>query len=189
MPRDELPALRRFCPGVEEHKPQAARLAVDLRLDHRATCDERGVAREAHLLIAAARALVLRLSRPEGSKPHSLGVGEPRRVSIQKLVVEHSLERSEIAAAHRRVALVLEVEDFLFAAHRQTSLAVLPPTSSSRPLTSRFHSITSSARASSEGGTVRPSAFAVLRLRTNLTSVGRHTGRSAGFSPFKIFPV
>ena len=29
------------------------------------------------------------------------------------------------------------------------------------------HSITSSARASSEGGTVRPSAFAVLRLMTN----------------------
>src|SRR6516162_9469291 len=122
MPRDELPALRRFCPGIEEHKPQAARLAVDLRLDRRATCDERGVAREAHLLIAADRALVLRLSRPEGSKPRSPGVGEPRRVSIQKLVVEHPLERSEIAAAHRRVALVLEVEDFLFAAHRQTSL-------------------------------------------------------------------
>src|SRR5262249_26167999 len=59
---------------------------------------------------------------PEGSKPHSLGVGEPRRVSIQKLVVEHPLERSEIAAAHRRVALVLEVEDFLSAAHRQTPL-------------------------------------------------------------------
>src|SRR6516225_8059860 len=77
MPRDELPALRRFCPGVEEYEPQAARLAVDLRLDRGATCDERGVAREAHLAIAADRALVLRLFRPEGSKPRSLGIDEP----------------------------------------------------------------------------------------------------------------
>jgi len=34
------------------------------------------------------------------------------------------------------------------------------------------HSITSSARASSEGGTSRPSAFAVLRLITSLNLVG-----------------
>ena len=37
LPRDEFPALWRFCPGVEEYEPQAARLAVDLRLDRRAT--------------------------------------------------------------------------------------------------------------------------------------------------------
>ena len=36
-------------------------------------------------------------------------------MSIPKLVVEHRLKRSEIAAAHRRVALVLEGEDFLVA--------------------------------------------------------------------------
>jgi hypothetical protein len=35
------------------------------------------------------------------------------------------------------------------------------------------HSITSSARASSVGGTSRPSAFAVLRLMTNSNFVGR----------------
>jgi hypothetical protein len=57
LPRDEFPAVRRFCPGVEEHEPQAARLAVDLRLDRRAAGDECGVAREAHLAIAAGRAL------------------------------------------------------------------------------------------------------------------------------------
>src|SRR5262245_20340023 len=43
------------------------------------------------------------------------------------------------------------------------------------------HSITSSARASSVGGTVMPSAFAVLRLITNSYLVGACTGRSAGF--------
>ena len=53
----------------------------------------------------------------------------------------------------------------------------------------RTHSITSSARASSEGGTVRPRALAVLRLRTNSNFVGWMTGRSAGFSPLRIRAV
>jgi hypothetical protein len=35
-----------------------------------------------------------------------------------------------------------------------------------------LYSITSSALASNDGGTVRPSALAVLRLITNSTSVG-----------------
>src|SRR5262249_32975825 len=48
------------------------------------------------------------------------------------------------------------------------------------------HSITSSARASSDCGTVRSSAFAVLRLITNSYLVGACTGRSAGFSPLRI---
>src|SRR6516162_6877205 len=76
LPRDEFPALRRFCPGVEEYELQAARLAVDLRLDRRSAGDEGGVAHEAHFAIAAGRALILRLSRAQGSKPRSLCVGE-----------------------------------------------------------------------------------------------------------------
>src|SRR5262249_19682311 len=48
------------------------------------------------------------------------------------------------------------------------------------------HSITSSARASRLGGTVRPSAFAVLRLITISIFVARWTGRSAGFSPLRM---
>src|SRR6516165_10753750 len=48
------------------------------------------------------------------------------------------------------------------------------------------HSITSSARASSVGGTVRPSAFAVFMLITNSYLVGACTGRSAGFSPLRM---
>ena len=43
-----------------------------------------------------------------------------------------------------------------------------------------FHSITSSARARSVGGTVRPSALAVLRLITSSYLVGACTGRSPG---------
>ncbi len=48
------------------------------------------------------------------------------------------------------------------------------------------YSITSSARASSDGGTVSPSALAVLRLTTSSYLVGACTGRSAGFSPLRI---
>src|SRR5262245_48359373 len=48
------------------------------------------------------------------------------------------------------------------------------------------YSITSLACASSAGGTVMPSAFAVLRLITNSYLVDACTGRSAGFSPLRI---
>jgi len=51
------------------------------------------------------------------------------------------------------------------------------------------YSITSSARPSNGSDTVIPSDFAALRLITKLYFVGRRTGRSAGFSPFKTLPV
>jgi hypothetical protein len=51
------------------------------------------------------------------------------------------------------------------------------------------HSITRSARASSDSGTTRPSAFATLRLITSSTLFGCCTGRSAGFAPASIFPT
>src|SRR5262249_38151823 len=49
-----------------------------------------------------------------------------------------------------------------------------------------LHSITLSARAMNAGGTVKPSAFAVLRLMTSSNMVGCSTGRSAGWAPFRI---
>ena len=51
------------------------------------------------------------------------------------------------------------------------------------PFHQLVHSITSSARASSDGGMSRPSDFAVLRLITSSNLVGASTGRSAGFAP------
>ena len=51
------------------------------------------------------------------------------------------------------------------------------------------HSITSSASASSVGGTSRLSALAVLRLMTSPSLVGCSTGNSAGFAPLRILPV
>src|SRR5262249_12643873 len=52
-----------------------------------------------------------------------------------------------------------------------------------------FHSITSSARAMSVGGTLMPSAFAVFILITNSNLVGCRIGKSAGFSPLRIRPT
>jgi hypothetical protein len=48
------------------------------------------------------------------------------------------------------------------------------------------HSITSSARASSDAGTSSPRAFAVRRLITSSYLVAACTGRSAGFSPLSM---
>src|SRR5262249_25438866 len=48
------------------------------------------------------------------------------------------------------------------------------------------HSIPPAGRASSVGGTSRPSALAVLRLITSSYLTGACTGRSAGFSPFRM---
>jgi hypothetical protein len=50
----------------------------------------------------------------------------------------------------------------------------------------RTHSITSSAGANTLGGTSKPLALAVLMLSTVSYFVGARTGRSAGFSPFRI---
>jgi len=49
-----------------------------------------------------------------------------------------------------------------------------------------IHSITSLARASSDGGIMMPSVLAVLRLITSSYFVGDCTGRSAGFSPLRM---
>ena len=52
--------------------------------------------------------------------------------------------------------------------------------------TTTRYSITWSARPSTEGGMVRPNAFAVLRLITSSNFVGCSTGRSPGFAPLRI---
>src|SRR5262249_10859007 len=52
-----------------------------------------------------------------------------------------------------------------------------------------LHSITSSARASSLSGIVRPSALAVLRFKFRSNLVDCITGRSPGLSPLSIRPA
>ncbi len=48
------------------------------------------------------------------------------------------------------------------------------------------YSITSVARKTNEGGTVRPSALAVFMLMTSSNLVGCSTGRSEGLVPLRI---
>ena len=50
----------------------------------------------------------------------------------------------------------------------------------------RCHSMTSLARSSSVGGTVRPRAFAALRLTTSSPFKACWMGNSAGFSPLRM---
>ena len=52
-----------------------------------------------------------------------------------------------------------------------------------------LYSITSSAVASSPGGTSMPRARAALRLMANSNLVDCSTGRSMGFAPFRMLPV
>jgi hypothetical protein len=52
--------------------------------------------------------------------------------------------------------------------------------------TMQYYSIISSARTSSDGGTVNPRALAVFRLITSWYFVGPCTGKVAGFSPLKM---
>ena len=52
-----------------------------------------------------------------------------------------------------------------------------------------IHSITSSARPISALGTLRPSVLAVLRFMISSTLVACCTGRSAGLSPLRTWPV
>jgi hypothetical protein len=72
--------------------------------------------------------------------------------------------------------------------HRQAASAGLKSAISGLMHRSKQHlySITSSARASSVGGTSIPSALAVFILMINSKWVGCSTGRSAGWAPFRI---
>ena len=70
--------------------------------------------------------------------------------------------------------------------------AISNETGQSRPMhrsKRHLYSITSSALVSNVGGTVKPSALAVLRLITRSNFVGCSTGRSAGLAPLRIFPM
>ena len=69
---------------------------------------------------------------------------------------------------------------------RQPKTCTIAAVSSAVAAEASVYSITSSARASSEGGTSRPSAFAVLRLMASTSFVGNSIGKSPGLAPFRI---
>ena len=75
----------------------------------------------------------------------------------------------------RRVGLTPTGKRRLFTAHANSGLMHCN--------TQHSYSITSSARASRDWGTDKPSAFAVFRLMASSYLFGACTGKSAGFSP------
>ena len=68
-------------------------------------------------------------------------------------------------------------------------VAIMPTRLDRTSFAWRTHSITSSARASNVGGTLRPRARAVGRFIENTNFVDCTTGKSAGFSPLIIRPA
>ncbi len=103
-----------------------------------------------------------------------------------RLFGTHSLRRTKATLIYRRTGNLRAVQLLLGHTKIESTVRYLGcpkgATSGSRPV----HSITSSARLRSVGGTVRPSALAVLRLITSLNLVGCSTGKSAGLAPFRI---
>ena len=80
----------------------------------------------------------------------------------------------------RKLAKLLRCQDFPPRAKNG------PEQTQQGPYTETAHSITSSARASSDGGNSRPSALAVFRLMRNSNLVGCSTASSPGLAPFSI---
>jgi hypothetical protein len=60
------------------------------------------------------------------------------------------------------------------------------PVEEPKRTSAKLYSITSSARARSDGGMLRPSVFAVRMFSTNSNFVGCSIGRSAGLTPCRI---
>ena len=105
-------------------------------------------------------------------------VSPPARPHPLRRLRAHCYRRRWVKKTHYRCRLLLRARRKRPCRRRTAeSRDELPPS---------HHSITSSARASSVGGTSRPSALAVLRLITNSNLVGACTGRSAGFSPLRM---
>jgi hypothetical protein len=77
-------------------------------------------------------------------------------------------------------------ETFRSASGMPCPARVEPACASSAPRRSVAHWINSSAVANSVSGMVRPRAFAVLRLMASSIFVSCCTGRTAGFSPFRM---
>src|SRR5262249_3736152 len=111
-------------------------------------------------------------------------------LAVHVTVVPHSLAKRVEKVLIRGLRLCADEPDaraggrFLpLSGERRAEQATGHGTEECPPL---HYSITSSARARSDGGIVRPSAFAVLRLMTSSNLVGCSTARSPGLAPFRI---
>src|SRR6516165_3808843 len=124
-----------------------------------------------------------------GAMPPHLALQFGRRTipyhSVQRLCAAQQIQQADV-----RFGSKAEVKTFYFDVRftpksgHGNSVPRCPLCAKSGHTTN--YSITSSARASTEGGIVMPSVLAVLRLITSSYLVGDCTGRSAGFSPLRM---
>ena len=174
--------------GAEDDRDGGGRLARCHRGRRRRRIDQLGPARHQH-----ARRLRQRLGSVVAMGPlvdHGapLDPAEPAHL-VEERRQRHGLARGgarrEYADAAQRSRLPLPLRLRLRPAlHRKRD----QPDPGGRgqgaeQATPALHSITSSARSSSDGGIVMPSALAVLRLMTSSNRVGCSMGRSAGRAP------
>src|SRR5262249_21316567 len=115
-------------------------------------------------------------------------VFDPHIAALDKTSLGETLtERRQIVRSHPRRPAVEKPDDWhcrLLRARRERPCCRRAAEQSDEFAADQ--SMTSSARASSVGGTSRPSALAVVRLMTSSYLVGACTGRSAGFSPLRM---
>jgi len=146
----------------------------------RATRDCVGRACPAHHLARAGRRR--RARGPSGLDLHIAADGPARLLQ--------TLQKYSIARLSERIVGSKVMED----ADVPLTLALLRPRrerprcrcAKQREEFAALHSITLSARASSVGGIVRPSAVAVIKFMTRSNLVGCSTGKPAGFAPRRI---
>src|SRR5258705_13891054 len=105
----------------------------------------------------------------------------PRQIA-KRIIADSSFSRSQ----GQKAKYSLRADVFRFTPGSGHPACGLECPSCANNGSQRCYSITSSAWASSDDGTVRPSALAVLRLMTSSNLVGRSTGRSDGRAPWRI---
>ena len=126
------------------------------------------------------------LLRSESHGDYRIVAAMPDRDGDHMYRIKSPLEEYE-----RVVKQDLLVIAWLFA-RRGASSGVAPQLNHTADSASRIggpHSITSSARAMSVGGTVRPSIRAIWALMTSSNLVDCSTGKSAGLVPLRMRPV
>src|SRR6516165_47206 len=129
----------------------------------------------------------LRASADDLGRGQKLRAAAGQRAALASALPENLLTRSsDRRASSRREQLVEQCPLFPPKADitiRYRHVRYVPKADIVRCDEIRRYSITSSARASKDWGTDKPSAFAVFRLMASSYLFGACTGRSAGFSP------
>jgi hypothetical protein len=140
----------------------------------------------------AALGIFLAIMAGGGANAGPDGKEVPRVAFLGFEFINTSLEATARVEVERIRLLDDVLRQKLTASSRFEILDIPPDTIkeiASGPTISALHSISRSARTSSDGGTSRPSAFAVLRLITNSNFVACSTGKSPGLAPLKILSM